>query len=162
EARRPTLAGACCRVAAAREVAPCALQISALDRVRRRVAQDCHRQDPALQAARPRHCVVRRMRFVPLFIPSSLRKRGPRASDGPVALDSRFRGNDGKGRRNLSGRLSMKERTQIAASRRHVLKGLAAGTAVIGGIVPARFAIGQAAKIKLGLMLPYTGTYAAL
>jgi len=56
----------------------------------------------------------------------------------------------------------MKERTKIAASRRHVLKGLAAGTAVIGGIVPARFAIGQAAKIKLGLMLPYTGTYAAL
>jgi branched-chain amino acid transport system substrate-binding protein len=57
----------------------------------------------------------------------------------------------------------MKRRTSsIAASRRTMLKGLAAGTAVIGGIVPARFAIGQAAKIKLGLMLPYTGTYAAL
>ena len=57
----------------------------------------------------------------------------------------------------------MKRRTSsIAASRRTMLKGLAAGTAVIGGIVSARFAIGQAAKIKLGLMLPYTGTYAAL
>jgi branched-chain amino acid transport system substrate-binding protein len=56
----------------------------------------------------------------------------------------------------------MKERTNIAASRRHLLKGLAAGTAIVGGIVPARFAIGQAAKVKLGLMLPYTGTYAAL
>ena len=57
----------------------------------------------------------------------------------------------------------MKRRTSsIAASRRTMLKGLAAGTAVIGGIVPARFAIGQQAKIKLGLMLPYTGTYAAL
>ena len=56
----------------------------------------------------------------------------------------------------------MKERTRITASRRTVLKGLAAATAVIGGVVPARFAIGQAAKIKLGLMLPYTGTYAAL
>ena len=45
-------------------------------------------------------------------------------------------------------------------SRRRVLKGLAAGAAAIA--VPTRFAIGQAAKIKLGLMLPYTGTYAAL
>jgi branched-chain amino acid transport system substrate-binding protein len=45
-------------------------------------------------------------------------------------------------------------------SRRRVLKGLAAGAAAIA--VPTRFAIGQAAKIKLGLMLPYTGTYTAL
>ncbi len=49
-------------------------------------------------------------------------------------------------------------------SRRSVLKGLAAGAGVVGAaaVVPARFAIGQAAKVKLGLMLPYTGTYAAL
>jgi len=48
----------------------------------------------------------------------------------------------------------------IHRSRRRVLKAIAA-TAVVAAI-PTRFAIGQAAKIKLGLMLPYTGTYAAL
>jgi branched-chain amino acid transport system substrate-binding protein len=49
-------------------------------------------------------------------------------------------------------------------SRRRVLKSIAAsaGIAAATTILPARFAIGQAAKIKLGLMLPYTGTYAAL
>ena len=36
---------------AARQSAPGAVQVSALDRVRRRAAQDRHRQDPALQAA---------------------------------------------------------------------------------------------------------------
>src|ERR1700739_4635469 len=56
----------------------------------------------------------------------------------------------------------MKERTKIAASRRSVVTGLAAGSAVVAGFLPARFAIGQAAKVKLGLMLPYTGTYAGL
>ena len=45
-------------------------------------------------------------------------------------------------------------------SRRRVLKAIAATAGVAA--LPARFAIGQAAKIKLGLMLPYTGTYAAL
>src|SRR5581483_8638633 len=46
-------------------------------------------------------------------------------------------------------------------SRRRLLAGLA--TAAAGAaFVPARFAIGQQAKIKLGLMLPFTGTYAAL
>jgi acyl-coenzyme A synthetase/AMP-(fatty) acid ligase len=34
-----------------------ALQIPAPDRVRGRTAQDCHRQDPALQAARPGSCL---------------------------------------------------------------------------------------------------------
>ncbi len=50
------------------------------------------------------------------------------------------------------------------ASRRRVLKGLAAGAglAAASSFVPARFAIGQQAKLRLGLMLPYTGTYAAL
>jgi branched-chain amino acid transport system substrate-binding protein len=43
-------------------------------------------------------------------------------------------------------------------------RGLLAGAAATGTLafLPARFAIGQAAKLKLGLMLPYTGTYAAL
>ena len=45
-------------------------------------------------------------------------------------------------------------------SRRRVLGALAATTGLAA--LPARFAIGQSAKIKLGLMLPYTGTYAAL
>ena len=51
-----------------------------------------------------------------------------------------------------------------SASRRSLLKGIAAtaGAAAAVSFVPTRFAIGQAAKIKLGLMLPYTGTYAAL
>jgi len=48
--------------------------------------------------------------------------------------------------------------------RRKVLKGLAAGVAATAAapFVPARFAIGQSAKVKVGIMLPYTGTYAAL
>ncbi|MFI5109768.1 MAG: ABC transporter substrate-binding protein [Terriglobales bacterium] len=49
-------------------------------------------------------------------------------------------------------------------TRRTILKGLAAsaGIAAASVFVPACFAVGQAAKIKFGLMLPYTGTYAAL
>ena len=49
-------------------------------------------------------------------------------------------------------------------NRRRVLKGLAATGAVAaaGIFTPARFAIGQTAKLKVGIMLPYTGTYAAL
>ena len=49
-------------------------------------------------------------------------------------------------------------------NRRRVLKGMAAAgaAAVAGSFVPARFAIGQTAKLKVGIMLPYTGTYAAL
>jgi branched-chain amino acid transport system substrate-binding protein len=51
-----------------------------------------------------------------------------------------------------------------ATSRRRILQGLAASTgiAAASSFVPARFAIGQQAKLKLGLMLPYSGTYAAL
>jgi branched-chain amino acid transport system substrate-binding protein len=37
-----------------------------------------------------------------------------------------------------------------------------AGAGAASAFVPARFAIGQQAKLKLGLMLPYSGTYAAL
>ena len=50
--------------------------------------------------------------------------------------------------------------TKTQASRRMILKGAAATAGV--ALLPASFAIGQAAKIKVGLMLPYTGTYAAL
>jgi branched-chain amino acid transport system substrate-binding protein len=50
--------------------------------------------------------------------------------------------------------------TKTQASRRTILTGVAATAGA--ALLPARFAIGQAAKIKVGLMLPYTGTYAAL
>jgi branched-chain amino acid transport system substrate-binding protein len=50
------------------------------------------------------------------------------------------------------------------ASRRAVLGGIAAtaGLAGASSFVPVRFALAQPAKVKLGLMLPYTGTYAQL
>ena len=49
-------------------------------------------------------------------------------------------------------------------SRRRFLAqtGAGLGLAAAAGFVPTRFAIGQKAKLKVGLMLPYTGTYAAL
>lgn len=48
--------------------------------------------------------------------------------------------------------------------RRRVLQALAAGAgaAAMTTFLPTRFSIGQTAKLKLGLMLPYSGTYAAL
>ncbi|MBI1905688.1 MAG: ABC transporter substrate-binding protein [Rhodocyclales bacterium] len=51
-----------------------------------------------------------------------------------------------------------------SGSRRDFLKTAAAtaGLAAAGTFVPARFAIGQQAKVKVGLMLPYTGTFAQL
>jgi len=45
-------------------------------------------------------------------------------------------------------------------SRRHFLK--TAGCLTAGALLPARLARAQSAKVKVGLMLPYTGTYAAL
>lgn len=52
----------------------------------------------------------------------------------------------------------------MAFTRRHLLgtSMAAAGLGVAGAIVPTRFAIGQTAKIKIGAMLPFTGTFAAL
>src|SRR5258707_13072238 len=47
-----------------------------------------------------------------------------------------------------------------AACRRDFLK--AAGCLTAAALLPHRFAWAQANKIKIGLMLPYTGTYAAL
>lgn len=53
---------------------------------------------------------------------------------------------------------------KTTVSRRKVLKRLAAGaaTAAAAPFVPVRFAIGGTAPVKVGVMLPYTGTYAAL
>jgi branched-chain amino acid transport system substrate-binding protein len=47
-------------------------------------------------------------------------------------------------------------------TRRRFLGGVGAATGAAAGFVPTRFAIGQQAKIKVGILLPYTGTYAAL
>jgi ABC-type branched-subunit amino acid transport system substrate-binding protein len=55
-------------------------------------------------------------------------------------------------------RMNVMIRRQRRLSRRGVLVG--AGVVMLAA--PARFAIGQTAKLKLGLMLPYTGTYAQL
>src|SRR5260221_2235176 len=54
----------------------------------------------------------------------------------------------------------MTKETRATASRRATLQGMAATAGA--ALLPAGFAIGQQAKVKLGLMLPYTGTYAAL
>jgi branched-chain amino acid transport system substrate-binding protein len=48
-------------------------------------------------------------------------------------------------------------------SRRSILQGAAAvGVAGAAGFVPTKFAIGNTAKVKVGIMLPYSGTYAGL
>lgn len=51
-----------------------------------------------------------------------------------------------------------------ARTRRRFLAqaGAGLGAAAAAGFTPTRFAIGQKAKLKIGLMLPYTGTFAAL
>ena len=58
----------------------------------------------------------------------------------------------------------MSDTKATGPGRRAVLGGMAAtaGLAAGASFVPTRFAIGQQAKVKLGLMLPYTGTYAQL
>ncbi len=51
----------------------------------------------------------------------------------------------------------------VNARRRDILKAAAATAAATStGLVLPRFAFGQSAKVKVGLMLPYSGTYAAL
>jgi branched-chain amino acid transport system substrate-binding protein len=49
-----------------------------------------------------------------------------------------------------------------SASRRRFLKTAAGGAALAAGSLHAPFIIAQPAKLKVGLMLPYTGTFAAL
>jgi len=52
---------------------------------------------------------------------------------------------------------------QRTYSRRAFLRHTAAtGLGAAAAFAPARFAIGQQAKVKVGLLLPFTGTYAAL
>jgi branched-chain amino acid transport system substrate-binding protein len=50
--------------------------------------------------------------------------------------------------------------SELFMTRRRILQAGAAAT--VAGFVPTRFAIGNTAKVKLGLMLPYSGTYAGL
>jgi branched-chain amino acid transport system substrate-binding protein len=49
-------------------------------------------------------------------------------------------------------------------ARRGFLKGSAAfaGAAAVGTLLPSAMALAQQAKLKVGLMLPYTGTFAQL
>jgi branched-chain amino acid transport system substrate-binding protein len=58
----------------------------------------------------------------------------------------------------------MTEKIVRRIGRRTVIKGSAAalGLGAAASFVPTRFAIGQQAPIKVGLMLPYTGTFAQL
>ncbi len=58
----------------------------------------------------------------------------------------------------------MSDQPKGGLSRRDVLKGTAAavGVATASSFVPTRFAIGGTAKVKVGILLPYTGTFAKL
>lgn len=50
----------------------------------------------------------------------------------------------------------------MTIDRRSILKAGAAGTALAAAGLPARVAIGATAPIKIGVMMPFSGTYAAL
>ena len=54
----------------------------------------------------------------------------------------------------------MTNQPRISGSRRHFLK--TAGCLTASALLPGRLARAQSSKVKVGLMLPYTGTYAAL
>jgi branched-chain amino acid transport system substrate-binding protein len=56
----------------------------------------------------------------------------------------------------------MSETFSTSITRRRVLKGAAATAGLAAGLFPAPFVRAQSAPIKIGLMLPYSGTYAAL
>lgn len=53
---------------------------------------------------------------------------------------------------------------KLDTSRRRFVAGAAAaaGLAAAAGFVPVRFAIGASAPVKIGILLPYSGTYASL
>ncbi|MFT6582434.1 MAG: branched-chain amino acid transport system substrate-binding protein, partial [Alphaproteobacteria bacterium] len=55
----------------------------------------------------------------------------------------------------------MSKTTQPNRQRRHFVQGALAGVAATT-FIPTRFAIGGTAKIKIGVLLPYSGTYAFL
>lgn len=54
----------------------------------------------------------------------------------------------------------MPSKTVIAPTRRHLIKG--AGAAAVATTIPTGWAIAQAKPLKIGLMLPYSGTFAKL
>lgn len=58
----------------------------------------------------------------------------------------------------------MNKRAKTGISRRTLLGGAAAagGLAAVGTLLPSRFAIGAQAPVKVGILLPYSGTYAML
>jgi len=58
----------------------------------------------------------------------------------------------------------MSKKTSIISSRRGFLAGAAATTGLVAAssFVPTRFAIGAKAPVKVGILLPYSGTYAML
>ena len=60
--------------------------------------------------------------------------------------------------------MEMSNREKPSFDRRGFLKGASAvaGASALGALVPARLARAQAGKLRVGLMLPYTGTFAQL
>ncbi|WP_428605164.1 ABC transporter substrate-binding protein [Sedimenticola sp.] len=58
----------------------------------------------------------------------------------------------------------MSDQKKPGISRRDIIKGgaAAAGLVTASSLIPTRFAIGGMAKVKVGILLPYTGTYAKL
>src|SRR6266478_5404386 len=69
-------------------------------------------------------------------------------------------------RKPMQERVSTSRRRAVATNeqsrqRRRVVQALGAASA-LGAVGGAKLAWGQAGKIKIGFMLPYTGTYAAL
>jgi branched-chain amino acid transport system substrate-binding protein len=52
--------------------------------------------------------------------------------------------------------------SKVSLTRRRLVKPAAGGAALAAGSMHAPFVIAQPAKLKIGLMLPYTGTFAAL
>lgn len=55
----------------------------------------------------------------------------------------------------------MNSKQENRGERRAILRGLLATTVAVAGILPLAPSL-AADKVKVGLMLPYTGTYAAL
>jgi len=54
------------------------------------------------------------------------------------------------------------KKTNFTRRRALGLMGAAAGVGAVAGFTPTKFAIGQQAKVRIGTLLPYSGTYARL